>query len=146
MGSRRVFTPGVPAAESFGRLTSAGFAVAAIDYRLTGEAIFPAQLDDVRAALSWVQDQGTAQGIDPSRIVLWGESAGGHLAALAGLDNQAGVRGVVDWYGPADLASFPAPDAQTERPTREEQLIGGPVETHRPTAIEASTAFARRCT
>jgi acetyl esterase/lipase len=54
-------------------------------YRLSGEAVHPAQLDDVRAALRWLHARSGELALDTGRTVLWGESAGGHLAALAAL-------------------------------------------------------------
>lgn len=105
-GSRREFTPLLTEAESFGRITAAGFAVVSADYRLSGEATFPAQLDDVRRALAWIAEEGPAHGLDAERVVLWGGSAGGTLAALVGLEPGARVRGVVDWYGPSDLLAM----------------------------------------
>lgn len=89
----------------FTRLTAAGVAVASLDYRLSGEAVFPAPLEDVTAGLAWLRAQADALGVDASRVALWGESAGGHLAALLGLADPD-VRAVVDWYGPADLTTF----------------------------------------
>ncbi|WP_105565603.1 alpha/beta hydrolase [Microbacterium halophytorum] len=140
VGSRRMFVPKFSDAETFGRLTSAGFAVASVDYRLTGEALFPAQLDDVRAALDWLRASGGEHGIDASRMVVWGESAGGHLASLAGIDRQLGVRGVVAWYPPTDLIAFRKPGPGDERPTREEQLIGGVIDDMPDAAALASPA------
>ncbi|MEL5991100.1 alpha/beta hydrolase fold domain-containing protein [Microbacterium phosphatis] len=140
VGDRRTFVPTFPAARGFDLIRAAGFAVVSIDYRLTGEAVFPAQLDDVRAALAWVRAHGPEHGLDATRMVLWGESAGGHLSALAGLDRQRGVRGVVDWYGPSDLIAFPAPGPDDERPTREESLVGGPIPEHTDLARAASPA------
>jgi acetyl esterase/lipase len=62
-----------------------GFAMASIDYRLSGEARFPAQLHDVKAAIRWLRVNAHAYGIDGRRVGLWGASAGGHLATLAAL-------------------------------------------------------------
>jgi acetyl esterase/lipase len=116
------------------RLAAAGFAVASVDYRLSGEARFPAQLEDVSAAVEWLTGQAEEYGFDPGRIVLWGESAGAHLAALLALGSPGRpVRGVVDWYGPADLAALDgqvgAAGALTDDPldTREARLLGAPV-------------------
>ncbi|OXM63589.1 MULTISPECIES: alpha/beta hydrolase [Amycolatopsis] len=107
VGSRESFGPmfADTSPSPFERLAAAGFAVTSVDYRLTGEAPFPAQLDDVSAAFAWLRDHATELGLDTGRIVVWGESAGGHLAALAGLREQ-GVVAVVDWYGPADLTAL----------------------------------------
>jgi acetyl esterase/lipase len=134
LGTREVFAPTWRAwrPNPFHRLVAAGFAVASIDYRLTGEAVFPAQLDDVRAALRFLRARAGELGIDDTRVVAWGESAGAHLAALLGLTEQ--VAGVVDWYGPADLTTLAeqAPPNAIAEPggpdTREAQLIGAPVE------------------
>lgn len=106
-GGRAEFCPAWPGRQAFDWLVADGFVVVSPDYRLTGEACFPAQLDDVLAALRWLVAHAGELGADPERIVLWGQSAGAHLAALAGLDATApGVRGVVDWYGPADLPAM----------------------------------------
>src|SRR3546814_8274257 len=64
-------------------LAARGFVVASVDYRLTGEARFPAQVQDVKAAICYLRSQSASFGIDPARVYLWGGSAGGHLAALA---------------------------------------------------------------
>jgi acetyl esterase/lipase len=73
---------------------SAGFAVFSVDYRLAGQAVWPAQRDDVSSAVTWVRDNAAMLGVDPDRGALVGVSAGGHLAlsaSVAGLD----IRGVV---------------------------------------------------
>lgn len=95
-----------------------GYAVVSLNYRLSGEATFPSQIHDVKAAIRFVRANAAQYGLDPDRIALWGDSAGANLAALAGtsamvtsLDDQtlgnAGVpvtvRAVVDWYGVIDL-------------------------------------------
>jgi acetyl esterase/lipase len=124
-GSRTVFTPGISDARSFDRIVAAGFAVASCEYRLSGEARFPAQLDDVDAALDWLHAHGAECGVDASRIVLWGVSAGATLAALAGL-SRTDIRGVVDWFGPADLFAMAALDTgEPAEQTREARWIGG---------------------
>lgn len=94
-----------------------GYAMASIEYRLSGEAIFPAQIHDVKAAIRWLRSVSSQYGLDSCRIGLWGSSAGGHLAALAGTtgtgileDVEQGwaeysseVQAVVDGYGPTDF-------------------------------------------
>jgi acetyl esterase/lipase len=124
----------------FHRLVTAGFAVASVDYRLSGEAVFPAQLDDVQAGLRWLHLRADELGVDTTRVVAWGESAGAHLAVLLALTAGAHVEGwpdiagVIDWYGPADLTTLaeqalPTAIARPGGPdTREAQLIGTPVE------------------
>lgn len=103
MGPRfRSWRPG-----PFARLVLAGFAVACPTYRLSGEAAHPAQRDDLARALAWLHTRAGELGLDTARTVLWGESAGGHLAALTALaprrDDTASVVGCVTWYAPSDL-------------------------------------------
>lgn len=124
-GSRKVFTPGVTDARSFDRIVAAGFAVASCEYRLSGEARFPAQLADVDAAIAWLAAHGGEYGVDAARPVLWGVSAGATLAALTGL-RRDDVAGVVDWFGPSDLFAM-ADHTMGDPPdcTREARWIGG---------------------
>jgi acetyl esterase/lipase len=113
-------------------LAAAGFAVISADYRLSGEAQFPAQLEDVYRAMDWVAASGEDHGADPSRVLLWGDSAGGHLAALAAARGGQShpVRGVVLWYPITDLVSIQADaDAVDGEPhdtpdARETALLG----------------------
>ncbi|NEB81757.1 alpha/beta hydrolase, partial [Streptomyces sp. SID14478] len=72
----------------FERIAAAGCAVACVDYRLSGEATFPAPLDDLRDALRWLGVRAQELGIDPRRTVVWGESAGAHLASLLALTHR----------------------------------------------------------
>ena len=139
-GSRKVFTPGISVADSFDRIVAAGFAIASVEYRLSGEARFPAQLDDVDAAITWLQDHAAAYGVDASRPVLWGVSAGATLAALTGL-RRTDVRGVVDWFGPADLFTMAEHDmGDPPEKTREARWIGGPAAEQPEVARRASPA------
>ena len=69
----------------FGAFLDAGLAVATVDYRLSGEAHHPAQVHDVKAAVRFVRDRAGVLGIDPDRLGVAGESAGGHLAAMIAL-------------------------------------------------------------
>jgi acetyl esterase/lipase len=101
-------------------LLQRGFAVASVNYRLSGEAHFPAPAQDVKAAVRYLRANAPVHGIDPSRFAIWGESAGANLAALIGtttaqqtlfddphLGNggtSASVQAVVEWYGPIDFA------------------------------------------
>jgi acetyl esterase/lipase len=109
----------------FERLTDAGFVVAAPDYRLSGEALFPAQLDDALEALRWLRANGSDLGVAPGRTYLWGASGGGNLAALAALaaDAPGVVAGVVCWYPITDLTALDH-DATD---TFEAYLLGGPI-------------------
>ena len=96
-------------------LAREGFVVASLEYRLSSEAKFPAQLQDARAALRFLRAHAPKYGLDPARVGLWGGSAGGHLAALTGLTcgvakfdvapAAAGsecAQAVVTWYGVFD--------------------------------------------
>jgi acetyl esterase/lipase len=64
-------------------LAARGYVVASVDYRLSGQAIFPAQIQDVKAAIKFLRLHAADYGVDPARAIAWGESAGAHLAALA---------------------------------------------------------------
>jgi acetyl esterase/lipase len=91
------------APEAFWRAaTRAGLAVATIDYRLSGEARFPAQQEDAAAALAFLRRNAGQLGLDAERIGLWGESAGGAIAALAAFADRA-VRAAALWYPVTDM-------------------------------------------
>ena len=88
--------------------------MAAIDYRLSGEARFPAPLEDVRAAIGWVGEHAAGYGLDTGRVFLWGDSAGGHLALLAALTGataHGGSRGSRSPTWPACRPTWPGPAA-----------------------------------
>jgi acetyl esterase/lipase len=127
----------------FEQVAALGLAVASIDYRLSGEAVFPAQRDDVAAAARFLASRRGDHGITTSRTVAWGVSAGGHLAALHALTSP-GVAAVVCWYPPTDLSALPGDieDAGgTGEPgpeSRESQLIGAPL-TQRPDLADAAS-------
>lgn len=70
-------------------LSAKGYVVASIEYRLSGEAKFPAQIQDVKAAIRFLRHNASKYGINPAKIVTWGTSAGGHLAALAAVSCSA---------------------------------------------------------
>lgn len=93
----------------FRALLNSGFAVASINYRLSGEAKWPAQYDDCQSALTFLRKHASEYDIDAKRIGLWGGSAGGHLVLMLGLRQDVGesnVAGVCDWFGPTDLSRF----------------------------------------
>jgi acetyl esterase/lipase len=84
-------------------VAAAGYAVASVEYRTTRQdATVRDGLADVQAAVDHLVDHAEQYGIDPERIALWGESAGGYLASVAGL-NDPRVRAVVDQFGASDL-------------------------------------------
>ena len=107
------------------RALDRGMAVVAVEYRLSGEVIFPAAVLDVRQAVRFVKAHAAEYGIDPSRLIAIGGSAGGNLAAMLGMNVSNGafpgesaaacggvqpdVLAAVDQFGPMD---FKAMDAQ----------------------------------
>jgi acetyl esterase/lipase len=108
------------------KLASEGFVVASLEYRLSGEAPFPAQLQDARAAIRFLKAHAGQYGIDPARVGVWGGSAGGHLTALTALScgdvsldaapAAAGsecVQAAVTWYGVFDFAPMLARSVAT---------------------------------
>jgi acetyl esterase/lipase len=95
-----------------------GYAVASIDYELAPASIWPAQIEDCKAAVRWLRANAARYHLDLNRIAVFGASAGGHLAAVLGTSGgvealegpelgNAGyssrVKAVVDFYGPTDL-------------------------------------------
>ncbi len=77
-----------------------GFFYASIDYRMSHEAIFPAQIHDVKAAIRWLRAHADEYNIDPQRIGLWGGSAGGHLVSLAAATGDLeALEGACGWAG-----------------------------------------------
>jgi alpha-L-fucosidase 2 len=84
-------------------LDQSGFAWFTIDYRLAPAHPYPAALEDVEAAVRFVKLHAKEYKVDPKRIALMGESAGGHLVNLVGARNRAGVAAVVCFYGPIDM-------------------------------------------
>jgi acetyl esterase/lipase len=126
-------------------LIEAGFVVASINYRLSGQARFPAQIHDAKASIRWLRANAAELGIDPDRIGVWGHSAGGHLAALLGssrgLDElegdsgsagvSSGVQAVAAISAPMDFLAVP-PRGDDPDPERvAEKLFGGPLEERR---------------
>lgn len=101
------------------RLLAKGFAIASLDYRLSGDAIFPAALEDCKSAVRWLRAHAAEHNLDTDRVVAWGESAGAHQASMLGvtcasargddfevgdhLDMSSAVAGVVAYYGPTDF-------------------------------------------
>ncbi len=86
-------------------LAEAGFAWFTINYRLAPQNRFPAAVEDVEAAVRWVKAHAKEYKVDVKRIALMGESAGGHLVAMAAVrqTKETRVAAVVDFYGPHDL-------------------------------------------
>jgi acetyl esterase/lipase len=145
-GPARDWTPSF-----FERVAATGLAMASLDYRLSGEARWPAQLEDVQAAAAFLCLQREPLGVPTSRTVAWGVSAGGHLAAMHALSPaDAGLDAVVCWYPPTDLDALGADCDEAgghgERgpQARESQLLGAPVGERPDLAAAASPVrFAR---
>jgi acetyl esterase/lipase len=100
MGSKSSFRRYLP---EFARL---GYAAASIQYRLAPAHKFPAQIEDIHAAISFLRANAGRWNLDPARVSLLGASAGAHLALLAGFDNRSRVNAVIDISGPADLRDW----------------------------------------
>jgi acetyl esterase/lipase len=121
-------------------LVQAGFLVVSINYRLAPEHRFPAMIEDAKCAVRYLRAHADEYNLDPGRIAAFGNSAGGHIAALLGLaDESAGwdvreyleyssaVGAVVDLFGPADLTALLGEDS--ERVFRDQDLaLASPVE------------------
>lgn len=140
-----------------------GYAVVSINYRLSGEAKFPALVHDVKAAVRWVRANAVQFLFDPARIAVWGGSAGGYLALMAGVsadvaalddptlgnaDQPCDVQAVVDWYGPtnflkmdaqlAESGFLPAPEFSHSGANSPESLLLGRTITEVPDLVRAA--------
>jgi acetyl esterase/lipase len=127
-------------------LVRQGYAVARINYRLSQHAIFPAQIEDCKAAVRFLRANAQKYNLDPNRFAAWGESAGGHLSALLGttgdvnefdvgenLTVSSKVQAVVDYFGPTDLLQMEAhklPNTMIHNSPNapESKLIGGNIQ------------------
>ncbi|ROV88899.1 hypothetical protein VSDG_08907 [Cytospora chrysosperma] len=103
------------------RLLPKGYALASLDYRLSGDAPFPASLEDCKSAVRWLRAHAAEYGLDADRFVAIGESAGGHQASMLGVTSfsdgfdvgdhlgvSSAVQGVVPYYGPSDFLQMDA--------------------------------------
>ena len=134
----------------------AGYAGASINYRLSQHAIFPAQIEDVKAAVRWLRTNAETYRLDPNRFAAWGSSAGGHLVAMLGaagdvtefevgenLEVSSRIQAVVDYYGPTDFLQMDAhrlPDGLVhDAPdSPESKLVGGPIQEHKDRVAKAN--------
>jgi acetyl esterase/lipase len=141
-------------------LLAHGYAIASIDYRLSQEALFPAQICDVKAAVRWLRLHAADWNLDPKRFAAAGSSAGGHLAVLLGAsfyyrdwdlitayteaappEISSAVQAVVDWFGPVDFSRMndtPGSLNHLAPDSPEAQLIGGAVQEYPERASGAS--------
>lgn len=130
-------------------LLESGFAVVSINHRSSGDAIYPAQINDVKAAIRFIRANAKTYNIDPSFIGITGFSSGGHLASMAGTTNNlksftvgsktidiegtlgtnlgvsSAVNAVVDWFGPIDFAHFKNCNTYNDDKSPEAALIKG---------------------
>ncbi len=120
-------------------LTSAGIAVASIQYRLSSTAVYPAQLEDCRAAAQWLRVNGARYGIDATRMGASGESSGGQLAAmLAATEGKSRIRAVCALYAPTDIVEMGHKYAKPGRLSLIDRFLGGPIDQKLALAEEAS--------
>lgn len=133
------------------QLLANGYAVASINYRLSGEAIYPAQIYDAKAAVRFLRANADEYNINPEKFGAWGASAGGNLVALLGTtcgvaelegselgnaDQSSCVQAVVDWFGPIDFlkmdeqfAGSNCPQNHNDASSPESMLVGAPIQT-----------------
>ncbi|MGN1263375.1 MAG: alpha/beta hydrolase fold domain-containing protein [Prevotella sp.] len=151
-------------------LSDAGFAVVSINHRSSREACFPAQINDVKAAIRFVRANAGKYGLDTSFIGITGYSSGGHLASLAGVTNgvtrctedgtsveiegnvgnhtgwSSRVDAVVDWFGPADMTRMEQCRTVKDAQSPEAALIGGaPAEHFEMTRLLSPITYADKC-
>lgn len=139
------------------RYLECGYAVASVNYRLSQHAIFPAQIEDCKAAVRWLRAHAKDHNLDPNRFAAWGSSAGGHLVALLGtsgganefdtgenLKESSRVQAVVDFFGPTDftqMGKFSLPNAPFDHDVAdspESRLIGGAIQQNKEKAAKAN--------
>jgi acetyl esterase/lipase len=146
IGDKRISGPFVDWPSVLASLSATGYVVAAIDYRLSSEAQFPVQAQDVKAAIRWLRLNASKYGIDRTRVVTWGESAGAHLAALAAVSCGADlleprestnpfnlvsevtsknasdcVQGGISWFGVFDMTTIQAQAREVHALSRDER-------------------------
>jgi acetyl esterase/lipase len=124
-----------------------GYICASLEYRLSGEALFPAQIEDVKCGVRFLRANADQFGLDPERIGAWGPSAGGHLVAMLGvtegvteLEGDGGwmgvssrVQAVCDWFGPTDFLEMNRAGSSQDHDapdSPESELIGAPIQDH----------------
>jgi acetyl esterase/lipase len=135
-------------------LVSKRYVVASINYRLSQHAVFPAQIEDCKAAVRWLRANASKYHIDPDHIGVWGASAGGHLVALLGTtaeakqlngkggnaDHSSRVQCVVDFFGPTDFVRWD-PDFNKPVYTMITNLLGSKANENAAKARAASPLF-----
>ena len=142
-----------------GKLVSEGYAVASVDYRLSTQAKFPAQIHDLKAAIRFLRAHGGEWKLPVKKILIAGDSAGGHLAALVGVSNgnkelegnlgndctqSSDVQGIISFYGGANLTTIlkqSTPHGLNMRVPALDLLLGGQPEAVPELARLASPVF-----
>lgn len=136
------------------RFLQNGYAAASINYRLSQHKIFPAQIEDCKAAIRFLRANAKKYNIDPNRIGVWGSSAGGHLVALLGttsdvkkfdkgpnLHVSSSVQAVCDYFGPTDFTKMSDFESRMDHDvpdSPESQLVGGPVQENKEACKRAN--------
>jgi acetyl esterase/lipase len=127
-------------------LLARGYAVAGINYRYSKQAVFPAQIQDCKAAIRYLRDNAAKFNLNPEAFAVWGASAGGHLSALVGTTGDvkdwdgnsktsSAVKAVVNWFGPTDLAKLSPPGIEGNPISK---LLGGDTGTKSELAKQAN--------
>jgi len=128
-------------------LTQSGYITASIEYRLSQEAVWPAQINDCKTAIRFLRAHAEQYGLDPQKIGVWGSSAGGHLAAMLGTsgdvkelegsgewaDQSSRVQAAADFFGPTNflkMIDFPSSMKHDAPDSPESLLIGGSILDH----------------
>jgi acetyl esterase/lipase len=136
-------------------LLDRGYAVASVEYRLSGEATFPAAIEDCKAAVSFLRLHADKYNLDPNRFGVWGSSAGGHLVALLGTTSDvdefdthavtkkspATVQAVCNWFGPTDflrMNDVPGRIDHDAAESPESLFIGSPIQQAKAKAQRAN--------
>ena len=131
------------------QLARSGFVVASVEYRTSNEAVFPAQLIDVKSAVRYLRAHAGRYRIDPERFGVMGESAGGHLTAMAALaddpafdvgeylEYSSRVQAACPWYPPADVTSFPYDSPVIAAASPESLMLGKNVMLNKEEAMKA---------
>jgi acetyl esterase/lipase/sugar lactone lactonase YvrE len=141
------------------KLVEEGYAVASVDYRLSTEAKFPAQIHDLKAAIRFLRGHGGEWALPAQKVVIAGDSAGAHLAALVGVSNghaeleggigndrgqSSDVQGIISFYGAANLTTIlkqSTPHGLSVRVPALDLLLGGQPDDVPALARLASPAF-----
>ena len=128
-------------------LAQQGFVVASVEYRTSNEAKFPAPLQDVKAGIRYLRAHADRFNIDPDRIGVMGESAGGYLTCMAALatdpvydvgenlEYSSAVQAACPWYPPTDFRGFPYSDPEQCAASPESLLMGKNVMRHPEEAL-----------